>query len=147
MRVNSVLSPATDRILRSARVVFGAIALVSALTVLAAFVLQRVDPDQVNWVVWLRAAAYTVGGVWLLTLVRSARQSASRAALLRLRVVCVLAPLGIAALVISPDSGYPIWMKVEQAFFGLMLAPLAVVLLRSSVTRDFRRARQATAAA
>ena len=147
MQVNSVLAPQTDRVLRWARGVFGVIAAASAVTVLAAFVLQRVHPELVNWVVWLRAAAYTVGGLWLLALVRSARQTASRSALLRMRVICMLAPLGIAALVISPDSGYPAWMKVEQAVFGLILVPLAVALLRPSVARDFRRARQVSTVA
>ena len=137
----TVLSPHADRVMRYGRAVFIVLAVVSALTVLAAFVLQRLAPDLVTWVVWVRAVFYAVGGVWLLGLVRKARRCADRAAFVRLRVVSVLAPLGIAALVISPDSGYPAWMKVEQAFFGLLLLPLGVSLLRPALSRAFPAAR------
>lgn len=133
----TVLSSSADRVMRYGRVVFTVLAVISALTVLAAIVLQQLDPDLVNWVVWVRSAFYTVGGLWLLALVRKARLRADRPSFVRLRAVCVLAPLGIAALVISPDSGYPVWMKVEQAVCGLLLAPLAVALLRPSLSREF----------
>src|SRR5689334_18959261 len=105
----TVLGPRADRVLRYGRAVFTVLAAVSGLTVLAAVIMQRLDPDLVNWVVWVRAVFYTVGGAWLVSLVRRARQRADRAAFIRLRAICVLAPLGIAALVISPDSGYPVW--------------------------------------
>ncbi|KAB2390470.1 hypothetical protein [Actinomadura montaniterrae] len=141
--MTTVLRPGPDRVMRYARIVFGIIAVGSAVTVAAAAVLQQVDPDQVNWVVWVRAGFYTVGGLWLLAVVRDARQKAARTAFTRLRVICVLAPLGIAALVIAPDSGYPLWMRIEQACFGILMAPLAVALFKPSVAADFRRARQA----
>lgn len=141
----AVLGLPAERVLRYAWAVFAVISAGSAVTLVAAFVLQRVDPDLVNWVVWVRAGCYSVGGVWLLGLVRSARQAALRSSFTRLRAVAVLAPLGIAALVISPDSGYPGWMKIEQAAFGLLLVPLAVGLLRPSVAAEFpKTARRST---
>lgn len=131
----SVLPPALDRVMHYALRVFVVLAAVSALTLLAAALLQAVAPDQVNWVVWLRAAAYTAGGLWLVTLARAVRRSADRSAFTRVRVVSVLAPIGILALVVAPDSGYPVWMKVEQGFFGVLLLPLGLALLRPSMKR------------
>ncbi len=133
----SVLSERTDRAMRYALVVFGIIAIGSALTVVIAFILECIDPELVTWVVWVRAVFYCVGGVWLLTLVRAARRTAKRSAFVRMRIICILAPLGIAALVIAPDSGYPLWMKIEQALFGALMLPLTIALLRPSVAADF----------
>ncbi len=134
-----MLGHSADRAMRYAWFVFAVIAVGSALTLVVAFVLRQVDPELVNWVVWVRAGFYTVGGLWLMTLVRAARRSADRAAFVRMRIISVLAPLGILALVISPDSGYPVWMKVEQAVFGVLIAPLAFLLFTRSVAADFAK--------
>ncbi|MEV5000405.1 hypothetical protein [Nocardioides sp. LML1-1-1.1] len=136
------LPPTLDRAMHYALRVFTVLAAVSALTLVAAAVLQVLAPDQVNWVVWLRAAAYTAGGLWLVTLVRAVRRSADRSAFTRVRIVSVLAPIGILALVVAPDSGYPVWMKVEQAFFGVLLLPLGLALLRPSMKRALLAAQQ-----
>lgn len=137
MNSRSVLTPDADRVMRFAGVVFTTIAGGSAGTLVVAGILQWLRPELVTWVVWLRAAAYTVGGLWLLALVRRTRERADRGAFVRIRLISVLAPLGIAALVVSPDSGYPGWMKVEQAVFGLLLFPLAVALVRPAVAASF----------
>lgn len=133
------LSPRADAVMRYAGGVFAFLAGVSALTLVVAAVLQVAGSDLVNWVVWVRAAFYALGGLWLVALVRRARSRADRSAFVRIRVVSILAPLGIAALVVSPDSGYPGWMKVEQACFGVLLLPVAPGLLRPSVARAFSR--------
>jgi hypothetical protein len=138
----SALSASADQIMRFARSVFAFLAVISALTVVAAFVLQRVDSDAVTWVVWARSVFYALGGAWLLGLVRAARRRADHAAFVRMRIICILAPIGIAALVISPDSGYPVWMKIEQAVFGLLLLPLGIALLSPSVAREFPKHHQ-----
>ncbi len=131
--------------MRYASGVFVFIAGASALTVLVAAILQLAGSDLVNWVVWVRSGFYTLGGIWPVTLVRRARAHADRPAFVRLRIISILAPLGIAALVVSPDSGYPLWMKIEQACFGVLLVPLAFALLRPAVAREFSE-RDATAA-
>lgn len=133
----AALTPRTTRLLTYARHVFTIIAVASALTLVVAAILHWRAPEEVNWVVWVRAGFYTVGAAWLVTLVRAARDRQDRSAVRRMQVIGVLAPLGIAALVISPDSGYPFWMKVEQAAFGLILLPVGIGLLRPSVSREF----------
>jgi hypothetical protein len=134
-----VLSPRADAVMRYAGGVFAFLAGASALTLVAAAVLQMAGSDLVNWVVWIRSAFYALGGVWLVALVRRARRRADRSAFVRIRIISILAPLGIAALVVSPDSGYPVWMKIEQACFGILLLPVAFGLLRPSVGRAFSR--------
>lgn len=141
--MSTVLPPALDRVMRYAARVFTVLAAVSALTLIVAALLEAVAPDQVNWVVWVRAGFYTLGGLWLVSLVRAVRGRADRPAFTRVRIVSVLAPIGIIALVVAPDSGYPVWMKVEQACFGLLLLPLGLALLRPSMKRDLLAAQAA----
>ena len=133
----TVLAAAPDAAMRYARLVFAVIALGSAATLVGAFVLQRIDPHLVNGIVWLRAGFFTVGGAWLWSLAGAARRRGDRAAFVRIRIVSVLSPIGIAALVIAPDSGYPLWMKAEQLVFGLLMVPLAIAVFTKPVATAF----------
>ncbi|MEV4096392.1 hypothetical protein [Streptosporangium saharense] len=89
-----------------------------------------------NWVVWLRAAAVAAASVWLVALAGQAARG-RRSAYVRIRFVTLAAPVGIALIILAPDSGYPGWMKVEQGVIGVLVAAVAVTVNRRAVREAF----------
>jgi hypothetical protein len=112
--------------------------LVSVAGLLASAVLSFVDPDDVTWVVWLRGAVVAVASFALIAVTRAASRG-SRNAYVRLRWISILAPIGIVAILLAPDAGYPLWMKVEQAVVGALIVLIAVQLNSRTVRTVFRR--------
>ncbi|MFF0579773.1 hypothetical protein [Streptosporangium saharense] len=89
-----------------------------------------------NWVVWLRGAAVAAASVWLVTLAGQAARG-RRSAYVRIRFVTIAAPVGIALIILAPDSGYPGWMKVEQGVIGVLVAAVAIAVNRRAVREAF----------
>lgn len=89
-----------------------------------------------NWVVWLRGAAVAAASVWLVALAGQAARG-RRSAYVRIRFVTLAAPVGIALIILAPDSGYPGWMKVEQGVIGVLVAAVAVAVNRRAVREAF----------
>ncbi|GAA5170030.1 MULTISPECIES: hypothetical protein [Amycolatopsis] len=93
---------------------------------LAAIVLLRGDPAQVNDAVWTRALIVLITAVVLVLLTnRAARGSAG--ALRRLRIIAVVVPVAIAVLVALPGL-FPLWMRLEQGLCGLVMVGYAIVV-------------------
>ncbi|MBE1584494.1 hypothetical protein ACFPOI_30935 [Nonomuraea angiospora] len=89
-----------------------------------------------NWVVWLRGAAVAVTAVWLVALAGQAARG-KRSAYVRIRFVTIAAPIGIVLILVAPDSGYPGWMKAEQALVGVLVAAVALLVNRRAVRQAF----------
>ncbi|AQZ61637.1 hypothetical protein BKM31_09300 [[Actinomadura] parvosata subsp. kistnae] len=89
-----------------------------------------------NWVMWLRGAAVAAASVWLVALTGQAARG-RRAAYVRIRFVSVAAPLGIVLILLAPDSGYPGWMKAEQAVVGVLVAAVALIVNRRAVREAY----------
>lgn len=110
--------------------------IVSAAALAVAGVLTVVDPADVNWVVWLRGSVVAVASfVFIAVTVAAARGSVR--AYRRLRWVSIIAPIGIALIIVAPDNGYPLWMKAEQGVVGVIIAVIGVLLHRAVVRQSF----------
>ncbi|MBS1897334.1 MULTISPECIES: hypothetical protein [unclassified Microbacterium] len=102
-------------------------AAVSLIALAAAAVLAVVDPAEVNWVVWLRGSVVAVASLVFVVVTRAVARG-SRRAFTRMRWISILAPIGIGLIIVSPDSGYPLWMKIEQGLIGVLIVVIAVLL-------------------
>jgi len=111
-------------------------AVLSVVTLAVAGLLAAIDPKEVNWVVWLRGGAVAVA-CFVLVAVTAAAARGSRTAYVRMRWISLLAPVGIVAIVLAPDTGYPVWMKVEQVLLGVLIVLIAVQLHRGAVRLAF----------
>ncbi|MER7134449.1 hypothetical protein [Streptosporangium saharense] len=112
------------------RTLFVAVLVISVVTLGVAAVVGG------NWVVWLRGAAVAAASVWLVALAGQAARG-RRSAYVRIRFVTIAAPVGIALIILAPDSGYPGWMKVEQGVIGVLVAAVAVTVNRRAVRETF----------
>jgi hypothetical protein len=100
-----------------------------------AAVLLRDHPQLVNTAVWVRSSiVLATGAVMYVFAERAAR--GDRSAFRRLRVVSIVVPLAIVAIIALPDP-FPVWMKVQQGLCGIDVAVVAVVVNRGSVRRSF----------
>jgi hypothetical protein len=142
----SATLPATDRPdLREVQRPLGIVkrlwlagALVSMAGLIVTTVLSVVDPVDVTWVVWLRGGVVAVASLVLIAVTAAAARG-SRGAYLRLRWISILAPIGIVLILVAPDAGYPLWMKLEQAIVGALIVAIAIQLNRRIVRLAFVR--------
>lgn len=111
-------------------------AAVSLIALAVAAVLAMVDPVEVNWVVWLRGSVVAAASLVFVAVTRAASRG-SRRAFTRMRWISILAPIGIGLIIVSPDSGYPLWMKLEQGLIGILIVAIAVLLNRRSTRAAF----------
>ncbi|MCO5998100.1 hypothetical protein [Actinoallomurus rhizosphaericola] len=88
--------------------------------------------------VWIRGLIVVAIAVLLLAAARRTYDG-SRAAYRRMRVMSTVAPAAIVVIVALPHDGFPVWMKVEQAAVGLLLAVVAVAVSRKTVRRAYSR--------
>ncbi|MER7580636.1 hypothetical protein [Kitasatospora sp. NPDC097691] len=117
--------PDTRRAFRTVRRFVLAYLGLSALTLVAAFVL-RDHPALVTSAVWVRGTIVVAGaGVTMLLTVRAAR--GSRGAFRRLRIVSAVMLAAIVTVVVLPGI-LPVWMRVEQGLCGLALLGVAVLV-------------------
>lgn len=110
--------------LRSTTRLVGTYLGVSVLT-LAAIVVLRDHTSIVTPAVWIRATIVVASAALSFSFVRRAAKG-SRRAFLRLRIVSAVMVLAIATIIALPGT-FPMWLKIEQGFCGLVL--LAVVAL------------------
>jgi hypothetical protein len=111
-------------------------AAVSLISLAVTAVLAVVDPVEVNWVVWLRGSVVAAASLVFVVVTRAAARG-SRRAFSRMRWISILAPIGIGLIIVSPDSGYPLWMKLEQGLIGILIVAIAVLLNRRSTRAAF----------
>ena len=137
MTTGTTHDPRVTAALSTVRRLWLAAGVLSVVTLAVAAVLSAIDPKEVNWVVWLRGGVVTVA-CFVLVAATGAAARGSRTAYVRMRWISMLAPLGIVAIVLAPDSGYPVWMKVEQVLLGVLVVLVAVQLNQGAVRRAFR---------
>ncbi|GAA0421569.1 hypothetical protein GCM10010357_48680 [Streptomyces luteireticuli] len=114
------------------RALFTTVLVVSVATLGAAAVLGG------NSAVWVRGVIVVAISAVLIALAGRAFRG-SRSAYLRMRVMSTVAPLAIVVIVALPHDGFPVWMKAEQSFVGLLLAAVAVMTGRKDVRRAYPR--------
>jgi len=136
MTIDTTKDPQVTAALGTVRRLWLACAVLSVITLAVAGLLSAVDPREVNWVVWLRGGVVTVA-CFVLVAVTAAAARGNRTAYVRMRWISLLAPVGIVAIVLAPDTGYPVWMKVEQVLLGVLVVLIAVQLHRGAVRRAF----------
>jgi len=101
---------------------------VSVLTFVP-IVLLRDHPAIVNDAVWVRATIVMISAALSFTFaVRAA--GGSRGTIRRLRILSVVMIVAIAVIVALPGT-FPVWLKVEQGFCGLLLAGVAIQTFRA----------------
>ncbi|NUR88910.1 MAG: hypothetical protein HOY71_32900 [Nonomuraea sp.] len=91
-----------------------------------------------EWPVWVRGGAVAAAAAWLVALSGQAYRG-SRAAFVRIRWIATVAPFGIVLLIVAPNSGFPVWMKVEQGVVGLLLAAVALIVNRRAVRQAYAK--------
>ena len=128
--------PRVAAALSTVRRLWLACGVLSVITLAVAGILAVIDPKDVNWVVWLRGSVVAVA-CFVLVAVTAAVARGSRRAYVRMRWIALLAPLGIVVIVLAPDTGYPVWLKVEQVLLGALIVAVAVQLHRGAVRRAF----------
>jgi hypothetical protein len=116
--------PRTVRAFRTIQRLVGSYLALGVATVVAV-VLMRDDAAEVNPAVWTRTVIVVATAVLLLAITARAAQG-SRGAYRRLRIVSVVATLAIVAIVALPGP-FPLWLKLDQAVCGLIMAGIAVV--------------------
>lgn len=97
----------------------------SVLTVVALLVLTFVAPSFVNTQAWVRGVIIAVMSVVTFVIARRAA-AGSPQALLRLRIIVLV--LLVALVLVLFLLPLPLWMVVEQAACGVILAVVAVLL-------------------
>lgn len=88
--------------------------------------------------VLLRGGVYAIGGFILVFLLRQMSQ-VKRSGWLRLSIITVLAPLGVIAF-IAFTPHLPLWFDAGQIGSALILAYIAVLILKQDVRSQFPRA-------
>jgi hypothetical protein len=112
---------------RAVKLLVGAYAVLSILTVLVIVLLQFVAPHLVSPQAWVRGIIIAATSILTFAFARRAAQGAPRA-LLRLRiVVAILLVAVVAVLFFLP---LPVWMVIEQAVCGALLLATALIIFR-----------------
>jgi hypothetical protein len=106
----------------------------SVLT-LGAVVALRDHASIVTPAVWVRGSIVAISAVLTyLFAVRAAR--GSRGAYRRLRIISAVMLVAIVAIVALPGT-FPVWLKVEQGFCGLLLAGVVALVNGARVRSTF----------
>lgn len=92
---------------------------------LVAIILLRNHHDDVNSAVWTRGIIVVVSAM-VLAAFRHRAEQGSRSAFRRLRVIAIITPIAIAVIVALPGT-FPLWMKVDQVFCGLVMIAVAAI--------------------
>lgn len=103
----------------------GGYLLLSALT-LAAVVVLRDDSALVDDAVWVRSCAVLLSALVTFVCARRAARG-SRPAFRRLRILSTAMTVAIVVILAVPGS-FPLWMKLDQAACGLLLAGVVLAV-------------------
>jgi hypothetical protein len=110
--------------MKTLKMLTGAYLAVSVLT-LVAVVLLRHHPSMVTDAVWVRTSIVAISAALTFTFaVRAA--GGSRGAYRRLRILSAVMVVAIAVIIALPGL-FPVWLKVEQGFCGLLLVGIAIL--------------------
>lgn len=111
---------------RAVRWLVGAYLILSMLSVAAIIALSAIAPDLVTPQAWVRGII--VAATSVLTFVFASRAAkGSQRALLRLRIAVAVILIAIGAVLFFLPL--PLWMMIEQAACGALLAATAVIIL------------------
>ncbi len=108
----------------------------SALTV-GLLVLLRDDAEVATTPAWVRAVIVLASSLLTLWFAAQAAGGSARG-YLRLRIVTAVMVVAIVVIVVIPGA-FPVWLRVEQAVCGLVLAAVAVLITRAPVRAQFAR--------
>ncbi|NKQ51401.1 hypothetical protein HFP15_00710 [Amycolatopsis sp. K13G38] len=113
--------------LRTVRLLAVGYLALSVLTLVAAALLHG-DPALVTDAVWIRGLFVLLNAalIFLFT-VRAA--NGSRPALRRLRIISAVM-LAAAVVIIALPGTFPVWLRIEQAVCGVLLAAVVVLVNR-----------------
>ncbi len=115
--------PSTQKALGTVRHLVVGYLTISALTVVAIAVMRN-NAAQVNSAVWIHGIIVVASALFTYIFTVRASAGASRS-YLRLRVISIVTPAAMVVLIALPDT-FPLWMKIEQDAFGLLLIGVAV---------------------
>ncbi|MEV8631942.1 hypothetical protein AB0395_09815 [Streptosporangium sp. NPDC051023] len=110
---------------RGMRLLVGGYVLISALTLVAVYLL-RDNPALVNDAVWVRGGIVAVTSVVMLGFVVGTARGRRRS-YLRLRLASAIMVVAVAVLISLPGF-LPVWMRIEQAVCGLVLIGVVVIV-------------------
>lgn len=117
--------PRTVVLLRGVKILVGCYAVLSALTLVAAY-LMRDDAAMVNDTVWIRGGIVALTSLLMLFFAVGTGRGRPRAHL-RLRIVSAIMVVAIAVIVAIPGF-LPLWMRIEQGVCGLLLIGVVVIV-------------------
>ncbi len=95
------------------------------IAALAAVILLRNHPAEVNGPAWVRSIIVVATALILLSAATLAGRG-SRGAFLRLRVISIVTTVAIVVIVALPGT-FPVWLKAEQAVCGVIMLGVAVL--------------------
>jgi hypothetical protein len=131
-------NPRTRGAFRRIEILFGGYLVLSALTVVAAFILR--DDTAASRSVWIRGSVALVSAIILLLSALSAARGSAHA-YFRVRLISAIAVVPIAVVISIPDS-IPVLMKIEQGICGLLLIGVVAMVnsrhLREAFGRETR---------
>jgi hypothetical protein len=108
--------------MKTTRILVAGYLTLSVLT-LVAVVLMRGHADLVTPAVWVRTAIVAASAALMMSFV-------VRGAYRRLRIVSTIMLVAIAVILAVPGD-FPLWLKIEQAACGLLLAGVVVKAWRT----------------
>jgi hypothetical protein len=107
----------TLRHMKTTRILVAGYLTISVLTVVAVF-LMRGHAGLVNPAVWVRSCIVAASAALMMSFV-------IRRAYKRLRIVSTIMLVAIAVILAVPGD-FPLWLKIEQAFCGLLLVGVVI---------------------
>jgi hypothetical protein len=123
--------PRPSAVLRTIRVLVGCYAALSALTLVAAFLMGD-DPVLVPDSVWVRGIIVLISSLLLNAFAARAARG-SRGAWRRVWLFSAVMTVAIVVIIAIPGV-FPVWMKIEQGVCGALLVAV-VALARGRVLR------------
>ena len=129
-------NPRTRGAFRRIEILFGGYLVLSALTVLAAFIL-RDDAAVMSRSVWIRGSVALASAIILLLSALSAARGSAQA-YLRVRLISAMAVVPIVVVITIPDT-IPVLMKLEQGICGLFLLGVVAIVNSRHLREAFGR--------
>jgi hypothetical protein len=123
-----------DTAFRNVKILVGSYLAISVLT-LVAIVLMRHHPSVVNDAVWVRGTIVVASALLMTAFTVRAARGSSRA-YLRLRLVSAIMVVAIAVIIALPGT-FPLWLKIEQGFCGLLLLGVVAIVNRREIRASF----------
>jgi hypothetical protein len=117
--------PRTHATLRTVKLLVGGYVALSVLTLVAVFLL-RDNPAVVTPPVWIRTGIVAATSLLIARFAAGAAAGAPRM-FLRLRLVSAILLVAVLVIVALPGA-FPVWLRLEQAVCGVLLAGVVVLV-------------------